>query len=572
MKVSTYTSNVLSQIVTEKPSIEDAKFEYIYFTPDESLNEGPKPGVQLTRENTRTQLMKSPRYIKVAIKPPTAKATSMRRSDALGLVRENIGKIYSSEDMGNTGATTAVGQDTNVLERSYDSINRAAEIRGIEGNFTDITAALGLSLSENVDRDYLQSLGVRYSSAGAYFAIDRERMHSDKFTLAKNIPVSSVIADKFLADAIEMTPVGISGVTEPLSRLANEARPTQEKARREVQQISSNDYITIVEPVSVQVGSSKNFDYDISLVATLVYRKEDRVDGSSETKLIDVIPHDSQNFIDFQVRYGSQYHYWTHSVYLMRTVALTANTGQAITADILVQSQPSNVFAVTAVEDVPPPPPADVTLRWDYQHKSLVISWSFPTNTQRDIKYFQVFKRRTVDEPFELLIEYDFNDSMVEVKRPEDVLETNSARMGSPVTVFIDKNFKKSDTAIYAIGCVDARGLVSNYSSQIQASFDITRNRLVTSQVSPGNAPRPYPNVFLKGDLFLDAIVTTNKRRLKAYFDPEYLKLLDREGNDMGLLKLSADASYNITVIDVDRAQQVVLKMYIDDLLQTGMR
>jgi hypothetical protein len=138
--------------------------------------------------------------------------------------------------------------------------------------------------------------------------------------------------------------------------------------------------------------------------------------------------------------------------------------------------------------------------------------------------------------------------------------------------VFTDKNFKKSDTAIYAVGCVDARGLVSNYSAQIQASFDVIRNRLITKQVSPGNAPRPYPNVFLKGDLFLDAIVTTNKRRVRAYFDPEYLKLLDRSGNDMNLFGLKGDTSYNITVVDVDRAQQSVVKMYIDDLLQTRVR
>lgn len=572
MKVATYTSNVLAQIITEKPRIELAKFEYVYFTPDESLVESPRPGVQLTKENTKTQLLKSPRYVKIAIKPPAVKPTSLRRSDALKLVRDNIGKIYSSEDLGNTGATTAICQDTNVLERSFDSIERAADIRGIEGNFTDVTAELGRSLSENIDRKYLQSLGVRYSDAGAYFAVDRERMHSGKFNFSKNFPVSTVLADKFVADIVEMNPIGVAGVSESAAGLVADVIDTQRTARREVQQISSNDYITIVDPVEIRTGSARNFDYDMTLVAMLVYRKEDKVDGSSETRLIDVVPHDTQNFIDFQVRYGSQYYYWTHSVYVMRTAALTANTGQAITADILVQSQPSNVFAVTAIEDVAPPPPADLSLRWDYQQKSLVISWAFPSNPQRDIKYFQVFKRPSLNEPFELLLEYDFNDSLVEVKRAEDVLETNRVKMSSPVTVFIDKNFKKSDTAIYAIGCVDARGLVSNYSSQVQASFDITRNRLITTQVSPGNAPRPYPNVFIRGDLFVDSIVAANKRRVKVYFDPEYLKLLDRSDNDMKLFGLKGDTAYNLTIVDVDRAQQVVLKMYIDDLLRAGMR
>jgi hypothetical protein len=418
MKASTYTSNVLAQLIVDKPSIEMAKFEYVYFTPDEALNEGPVPGVQLTKENTRTQLLKAPRYVSISIKPSTSKSSNLKRSEAIKVVRDNISRIYSSEDIGNTGATTAVGQDTNVLERGFRAISRSAELRGIEGNFTDITAELGRSLSDNVDRRYLQSLGVRYSSAGAYFAIDRERLHSGKFELAKNFPVSVVLADKFVTDALETNSIGVAGISEIAASLATETAALQESARREVQQISSNDYITLVDPISLKAGSSKNFDYDLSQIAMLVYRKEERADGTVDSKLIDVVPFDTQNYFDFQVRYGSQYHYWVHTVYVLRTSALTANTGQAVTADILVQSQPSNAYSVTAIEDVAPPPPADVSLRWDYQQKSLVLSWAFPVNPQRDIKYFQIFKRKALDEPFELLIEYDFNDTLVSVNRP----------------------------------------------------------------------------------------------------------------------------------------------------------
>jgi hypothetical protein len=158
----------------------------------------------------------------------------------------------------------------------------------------------------------------------------------------------------------------------------------------------------------------------------------------------------------------------------------------------------------------------------------------------------------------------------VKPKRYESIEPTNTKPVDTPVLSFVDANFKKESTAIYAVACVDARGLVSNYSAQIEASFDKIRNRLSTKHVSPGNAPRPYPNVFLRGDLFLDSIVTKNKRRIKAYFDPEYLKLVDRFGNDMKLFGTVDDGtSYKISVIDTDRAADLVIDMSITDLLRT---
>jgi len=570
MKASTFTSNVLSRISLEKPVITEGKFTYGYFTPDEAVTEGPVPGTQLTRENSRTQLLLSPRRNTIAIMPTSSKRTSLSSEKAVSLVKENINKLYSSEDIGNTGATTIASQDTNVLDRAYQLILRAAESREIEGNFTDIAADLGLSLPDSVDKSLLQELGVRYASAGAQFAVDRNRIESGKFGQARSFTSTTVVADKFALDIVLNTPQASPGASEALQEVRNDVAAVQSIARQENQQISSNDYITVVDPVSVKAGSAKTFDYDISALANVVYRKEHRANGITSTKLLSVIPVDSQNFTDFQVMYGTQYHYWIHTVYVMRTSAITANTGQVVTVDILLQSEPSNTISIHSSETVPPPPPADIAIRWDYYERKPVVTWSFPPNPQRDIKYFQVFKRASVNEPFELQVEYDFNDSLVKPKRYESIEPTNTKPVDTPVLSFVDANFKKESTAIYAVACVDARGLVSNYSAQIEASFDKIRNRLSTKYVSPGNAPRPYPNVFLRGDLFLDSIVTKNKRRIKAYFDPEYLKLVDRFGNDMKLFGTVDDGtSYKISVIDTDRAEDLVVDMSITDLLRT---
>jgi len=569
MKNSTYTSNVLSLVDLPTPIVGSAEFTYGYFTPDETLVEAASPKKIVSPDTVKSIQVNSPRYVTVKIVPPTTKRSTLPNSKLVSLVRGNLSRIYSSEDVGNTGCTTISVQDTGVLDRGYDLINRSASLRGITGNFTDITMELGYSLGNAIDRDLLQSLGTRYASAGAQFIADRTSIGSGKFGQIRENPYTAVISDKFVNDIVNSAAdtLGV-GVTDAAGLLDRETKKPQSNARRENQAISSNDYITFVDPVSVKESSAKQFYYDTSLVALLVYRKELLPKGDFETRLLDVLPCDAQSFIDFNVKLGSTYFYWTHAVYSVSTSAITANTGQVVTAEILMQSPPSDSYRVKTVDDVPPPPPADFTLRWDYQQKRLVLSWSFPPNPQRDIKYFQVFRRESVDDPFELLVEYDFNDSLLQPLRNEKVLENNTTKLSSPITVHLDSEFAKDSKFIYTVASVDARGMVSNYSTQLEATFDKTRNRLVTKLISPGGAPRPYPNVFLKGDLFLDSIVTTNKRRIKVYFDPEYLKLLDRSGNDLKLFSYEGRAKYKVTVVDTDRAEQITLDMSIRDLLR----
>ena len=165
-----------------------------------------------------------------------------------------------------------------------------------------------------------------------------------------------------------------------------------------------------------------------------------------------------------------------------------------------------------------------------------------------------------------MLMEYDFNDSLALPIRYENILPGNTQKQSSPMTMYFDTDFKKDSDYIYAVACVDARGFVSNYSQQLRATFDIIRNKLVIELISPGNAPRPYPNVFLRGDIFLDSIVVKGKRRFKVYFDPEYLKLVDRTNNNMGLFHIENEGRYNISIIDVDRAENLNIPLTIKDL------
>ena len=74
----------------------------------------------------------------------------------------------------------------------------------------------------------------------------------------------------------------------------------------------------------------------------------------------------------------------------------------------LVSSRQSQELEILCTEEVPPPHPADFNVRWLANSEELQLHWNFPVNTQRDIKQWQVFRRTSVYEPFELQKVFDF--------------------------------------------------------------------------------------------------------------------------------------------------------------------
>jgi len=64
----------------------------------------------------------------------------------------------------------------------------------------------------------------------------------------------------------------------------------------------------------------------------------------------------------------------------------------------------------------------------------------------------------------------------------------------------------------------------------------------------------------------MDAIKISNRKDISVYFDPEYLKVIDRRGSDMKLLTMSTSGQYTLVVLDIDRAQSISIPLYVDDL------
>jgi hypothetical protein len=247
-------------------------------------------------------------------------------------------------------------------------------------------------------------------------------------------------------------------------------------------------------------------------------------------------------------------------------VATYTELGENVIATLLVSASPSSGYTVGCFETTPPEPPDDFQIRWDYDSGCPVIAWNFPVNRSRDVKYFQVFRRSSVMEPFTLIREIDFNDAFLRPVRPDTPDQQNISRVDFPICVYFDKEFKTSSNFIYALGCVDAHGFVSNYTEQLRVRFNRMKNVMELDLVSEANAPRPYPNIFLRSSLTVDAIKVSNRGDIDVYFDPEYLKIVNRLGVDMKLITTSENGQYSLVVLDVDRAQSISIPLYIDDL------
>jgi len=272
------------------------------------------------------------------------------------------------------------------------------------------------------------------------------------------------------------------------------------------------------------------------------------------------------NFLDANIKYGVQYVYAIRAVAAFYVTVVNDNN-ELQKSKFLIASRPSTFSSVLTEEYVPPPPPADLNFHWDYQRAALQIDWSFPSNPQRDIKGWQIFRRKSTSEAFSLISQLDFDDSVIKTPSAESISRSLVKKYNSSITFYVEPEFDKDSNYIYAVCSIDAHAMTSNYSAQFQVKFDRIQNRLIKTLVSPSGAPKQYPNTFIKSELSIDSVKSSKNDRIRIYFDPEYLRVNDREGRDLQLLKTdSRGGLYRFTLLNTDRQKQVNIDVTLRDL------
>jgi hypothetical protein len=408
----------------------------------------------------------------------------------------------------------------------------------------------------------------------------RLRLRNRYFARLHHVNVNAQINSKVMHDMVNR------GIEDPnnqhsddMLNLSRFSKTLQRFARsRSRLHINERDYKTIVPFVDVCVQRTAHLvnRQPSEIVGYIIDKTEITPDGQAIEHAPIVIENPRASVsADFKVKYNSRYKYTVRTIARFVLPAIDDDTGDIATIAILVSSKPSPPVYVRCRETDAPPPPADLNFTWNYETDKLLVHWCFPSNSQRDIKKFQLFRRRSTDEPFELLKLYDFDDSLVKYPNKERPHPHLVEFLSSPVTFYTDDDFTSQSKYTYAVASIDAHGFGSSYSAQFEVWFDPFKNVLMKRLVSHSGAPKPYPNLYLEADTFVDTMRVSGpgSKRMRLYFNPEYFNLTnDDEEYIRTMATKQQGGCYKLQVINLDNQKSQTIKVTIDDLIKASTR
>jgi hypothetical protein len=288
------------------------------------------------------------------------------------------------------------------------------------------------------------------------------------------------------------------------------------------------------------------------------------------------------SLIDTEIVYGQAYYYTVRAVYMRESEQYDASTGTDMRVRHFLASNATDPVLVEANESTPPNEPDGVFYKFNYRNgKGLVITWQYPVGRQRDTKYFQIFRRSSINEAFTCIAELDFNDSAAKTARSEAIHEENVLTYNATTTFYEDIEFTRSSKFMYAICSIDAHGLTSALSAQTEVSFIQDRNILELKSISRSGAPKQYPNFFIDPDLdenvFVrtltqDAMTSSGKQSIKIYLDSDCETLLsgpDGMNTETHTGFAVNNHTYKLHLINIDRHKDDSVEIRLTDYRET---
>ena len=619
MTIESLPSLPASIIDVPEPKGFEAAFVYNFFVKDELVNGSgaapasvaPKSGESISAEffddiNVRHRV---PRMVKMTFTPvkvlaPTNASqvaqlgTELPRSappKSNGLAYEsisiaaNLDKLISEEEFANFGFTGIGFQDTAIDGRLYhlasgsitsrinatQNFSFAVKNKQVPQTLGQAAGYLNAATPETVSGEVSAAvLSQIEASTAAYVSEAGKKIVNDTFKQLKDVSVRMQVNNKHLHRILSHVVHDTASIYgDELSPLLLQAQgiSSAAKAAASTDTISMDDYETKLRFVDLSLRDPKvPAQLSSKIVGYVIDKYEHLTDGSSPIarKPIVIESSNATAAVDLAVKYGASYSYTVRAVAAVEFPARPNDgSNRLFTATALVMSRPTSRRFVKCAETLAPPPPADFNVAWDYGRGHPRLTWALPPNSQRDVKKFQVFKRKTIAEPFQLVRMFDFNDSspaLPDIETPDPRLVETSQH---PVLLWIDKDFAQGDKRIYAVCSIDAHGMSSGYSMQFEVSFDRLSNKLVKKAISPSGAPKPYPNAFLAQDLFIDSMRDSGHSMLTVAFTPEVIELRDAKNDDVHFMSTDKNGgTYKLQLVNIDLTQQADVNIVVRDL------
>ena len=605
-------SRPIDRINIPEPSSLNINFIYNYYKRDEKVNEDQNlinlsfsSGADNLYDATTERI---PRFVTLEISPPSLPEglTTANPTVFLGLTDESIinNLVYEGSKVNRYFTSTRL-KDTGTEQRLYKLLQSTAfflDIVSPSDSQKSTAQKLHNTLTEKgglIGEDkkllveYMANIGMEGYSYGS-------EVSSDIASYAKDPLAGQTFSVQFNKLLIEDLMKASNNISDNVYN--DELRYIEERSEDIKNSLlnsnyyfagsySESDYELNVSPTDDQISSleltssDQHYPTIVDMIGFLYEKYEINANGVKVFKEQRILRGLSNKYaIDDNVKYGSVYQYSIRTIARVKSVVRIEDedglSDQLSYATFFVASRPLT-DSVTTIETVAPEPPGAFSVKFDYQASIPLLRWQFPVNKQRDIKKFEVFKRFSVNDPFTLIGYIDFDDSQIPTINMLIPAISVYKKVEKPILYFYDKSHKEGEKPIYAVGCVDAHGLESNYSAQIQVEHDKKTNRVKRTIISRSNSPKPFPNFYLNRDGFSDAIKTSGYSRFKLFFDPEYYKVKrqvitgDGETIDKDLNLLVADNQndklrYNFHFINVDNQKDATLRIGIEDLTSGG--
>ena len=422
----------------------ECRFVYNYFTPDERTNSSGIPSVNLSNidspdltygiqvQQGDRSLDSIPRYVRITFSPTDDPYAEDSTDDNSALIEENLNQIIVEGAFSNPFFTGIEMLDTGVESTIYgfmkgamtllniatpdDSSLSAAEkvsdLLGSNGNVTGQNKKLITQLLSNIQSSGMKVAPTDVDPEIYEFASDQisQQTFGTKFNnLFFNDIVSRSNRLPFTVFQDE-----IRALTEPSSNIQNTLSAQAATYANRADEIDYQNFVPAID--ETDITDPGNYETTVTKIGHVLYKYE--VLSNNSTRLIKrhvLGNYDQSSVIDTQIRYGATYLYKVRSVFQVEMPvtyydATNSSNDEIKLVKFLIASEGLNKRAV-CVETTPPPPPQNIRIRLDYKNRIPDIHWQFPFNPQRDIKRFQIFRRNSVNDPFTLIAEYDFDDS-----------------------------------------------------------------------------------------------------------------------------------------------------------------
>jgi len=580
--------------IVDAPEVKglDVSFVYNFFIKDEKVNDSGIVSQKFIQDRTSIDFKQSfidssnfnrfvPRYNKITWEPVSL---SDKRISPVP-IKDCLSKIYNETSFTIEEFSNVQFQDIDLKTRSQFFVKRLAEELSIVNEDDDSFSIMDMARLVNeqspnsiMPEVIIKALEPSSELSGQYFfdpktgkTINATNPFEETSKVGFRVQVNNKIINKAISSATNSV---LANASSGVSKILDDSKNIQEKAisQKPGSLLDGNDYdFELRDFIEVEAIDTSAFEPENSIVGYIINKTEILPNGNEiiHDPIVIESPYVNST-VDMKIKYDSVYQYTIQSIVLIKIQAEDVQEGQVVAISFLVSSKPSSVQTVVCDEVVPPQPPADVAIDWDYDKAMPRISWNFPVTSQRDIKYFQVFKRSNINQPFQLVKMYDFNDSVILPALKETPEPRLVEKLQSPKNYYNDYKYINDNneypSVIYAVCAIDAHGFSSGYSTQIMVKFDRYSNKLVKTMVSTQGAPKAYPNMNLPNTMFVDSFKDSKHNKLKVVFTPEFLKVVDSKNNDLKLLKTSTDAKYKIQMINVDLQEQQIFDISLLDL------